>query len=678
MQSAFGPVVVVPLSSAQHVFRLGAHVTQVSIALDPAATCPGGIGAATSHRCTYADFRQDLRLTATEEYTVRDNRAFVSARNDPFADIQPVMIFFSLLSLLIGLFMIYNNLTMTVLERRRDIGLLRAAGATSDWIRSLFLVQALIVGVAGGILGVVVGFVLALGLVEYLKAASGHPVPAPVPNPLALLAVFLIGVGATLVCGVFPARRAAAMPPLEALRAQSLYSLERSRRRVTLLGVVMAAAAILVLFLAITARPPRAGVGQVQLSLAGLGLLLLFGGAIALIPDTLRPLTAVVAWPLSRWIPGETALARNALLRRPNRTALTVAGLLVSSALVVAVAGLTQGALGAGERWVDSLFVSDRLVVSPVHQSDDIRREIEKVAGVVSASPIDFFSLRSQDRAVNMAAVDPLVYAQANRLEFVSGTPRIAYNQLQGTRAVFIPQRLADSRGLHAGDTMTLAAGKLTQDYRVVAIVTHSLPSPGGDEATLISLSNAKQDFGAEGFNILQVITPSPAAAGVKPALKEAAARYGMQLESVADVRAGVRKGIDSLLFLLTGVGFVGILLGLMSVITTMLLNIRESSREVGLLRAVGVTREQARRIILTQSSLLGLCGAITGSLLGIALVAVMVAVGSSSGFAPSYIVPWGVILAVIAVTLLGSLLAVAVPARRAAAVSVVAALRYE
>jgi putative ABC transport system permease protein len=151
-----------------------------------------------------------------------------------------------------------------------------------------------------------------------------------------------------------------------------------------------------------------------------------------------------------------------------------------------------------------------------------------------------------------------------------------------------------------------------------------------------------------------------------------------MQAETVDQVRAGVRRGVDSLLVLVIAVGLVGVILGLMSVVTTILLNISESTREFGLLRAVGATRSQVRGIILTQSGLFGLCGALMGSLVGLVLVAVMVRAAASLGFQPGYSVPWGVIGAVVGAVFLGCLLSVVVPARRASRASVVASIRYE
>ena len=670
-QSTFGPVVFVPLQAAQKAFRLGARVTQVSVGLK--STCSSDYAS-----CTYGPFRSDLRVKATEEYSVQDNRSFVGGQRDPYLELTPLLTFFSVLALGIGLFLIYNNLAVTVLERRREIGLLRAAGATTGWIRNLILLQAALLGAAGTALGVGLGVALAAILVGILAQSSGQVGLQFVFDAPQLVLVALYGMVATLLCALAPALKAMSMPPLEAIRPQNLFDIERSRRRVTVLGLISYSLAALVLVLAPAGDSTNPGATGGRLVLSALSMVLLFFGTLALTPILIRPLTAVLARPFTLFAPAETILARNALIRHPNRSALTTAGLVVSTALVVSVAGLGQGALGAGEDWANSLFVSDHLIVSPVHQSEAIRQEINKVTGVSASSEISFFALRVGDRALSLAAIDPLAYAANGKVQFIPGTSPGAFTDIEESRALLISGRLADSRSLKVGDHLVLTSARGDLSYRVAAIVNHTLPSPSGDETALISLSNARQDFGIEGFNILQVVPTANAGSGFDSRLGEAAAKYGMQAETVDQVRAGVRRGVDSLLVLVIAVGLVGVILGLMSVVTTILLNISESTREFGLLRAVGATRSQVRGIILTQSGLFGLCGALMGSLVGLVLVAVMVRAAASLGFQPGYSVPWGVIGAVVGAVFLGCLLSVVVPARRASRASVVASIRYE
>jgi putative ABC transport system permease protein len=662
VQSTFGPVAVVPLSAAQAVFRLGARITQVSVGL----------------KGSYSDFRRDLRFNATEEYTVRDNRAFFASNRNPYEEIQPVLVFFSVLALVIGLFLIYNNLAMTVLERRRDIGLLRSAGATPGWVRALFMVQALLLGVAGTLLGVVFGIAVALALVQYLRTTGNQPGLTLALDPGVILEVAALGILATVVCAVLPASRAAQVAPLEAIRPQHLFAVERNRRRTTALGLVMVLLAGVMIVSGLGQRPADLQLPASGLAIVAAGIILLFGGLIAITPALLGPVTRVLVQPLRIFAPGETMLARNALIRRPVRSALTVGGLLVSAALVVSVSGLSQGALDAGSSWVSSLFVSDQLMVSAVRQPDTVREDINKVQGVQATSPIAFFTLRAGSRALNLAAIDPLDYASRGRLQFAPATPAGAYTEIEESRSIFVSRRLAQLNGLHPGDQVPLTASSGVLTYRVAAVVEHTLPAPGGEETAMISLSNARQDFGVTGFNILQVL-PSPGAGqGLQSSLDSAAARYGMQLEPVASVQAGVRHGLDSLLLLLSAVGLVGVVMGLVSVVQTILLNISESTRELALLRAVGATTAQVRGIILTQSGLLSLTGAIGGAAVGALLVAVMTRAGASLGFQPVYEVPWAVIALVVAASVVGTLLAVAIPARRASRTSVVAAIRYE
>ena len=662
VQSGFGPVALVPLANAQKAFKLGARVTQVSVSL----------------KGDYPGFRKALLAQATEEYTLRDNRTFLAAGRNPYQEIQPILVFFSVLALVIGLFLIYNNLVMTVQERRRDIGLLRSAGATPGWVRRLFITQALLLGAAGTALGMVLGIGVAAGLVTYLRSNGQQAGVTLALDPVVMLEVAVLGVLATVACAVIPASRAARVAPLEAIRPQQSFATERSRQRTTAFGIMALVAAAVLLVSPLAQRPADLSLSSSSLTLVAAGVVLLFAGLVAVIPVLLRPVTWLLSRPLRLLLPGETLLARNAIVRRPQRSALTIAGLLVSAALVVSVAGLTQGALDAGSRWVDSLFVSDQLLVSPVRQPDLVRQDIDKLPGVDTTSPIAFFTLRADTKAVNLAAIDPLDYASRGHLQFAPGSPAGAFSEIQSSRAVLVSRRLAEVHGWKPGDHLSLTASTGQLDYRVAAIVEHSLPAPGGEETALISLTNARQDFGVTGFNILQVLPAPGGAAGLAGRLQSAAGRYGLQLEPLAQVREGVRRGLDALLLLLSAVGLVGVVMGLLSVVQTILLNINESTRELALLRAVGATASQVRRIILAQSGLLSMSGALSGALVGIALVAVMTRAAASLGFQPVYEVPWMVILLVVATSVLGTAIAVLLPARHAGSRSVVGAIRYE
>ncbi|GAC1327417.1 MAG: FtsX-like permease family protein [Candidatus Dormibacteria bacterium] len=662
VQSGYGPVALVPLGTAQKAFKLGARVTQVSVAL----------------KGDYPAFRSALLAQAPEEYTLRDNHSFLAAGRNPYEEIQPILVFFSLLALVIGLFLIYNNLAMTVQERRRDIGLLRSAGATPGWVRSLFMTQALILGAAGTLLGTILGVGVAAILVEYLRSSGRQTGVTLALDPAVILGVALLGVVATVGCALVPATRAARVAPLEAIRPQGTYDTERAQRRTTAVGIAALVVAAILVGAPLAQRSADGSLAGTSLTLVAVGIAMLFAGLVAVIPALLRPLTWLLSRPLRLLVPGETLLARNAVVRRPQRSALTIAGLMVSAALVVSVAGLTQGALDAGTNWVDSLFVSDQLLVSPVRQPDLVRQDIDKVQGVDTTSPIAFFTLRADTKAVNLAAIDPLDYASRGRLQFAPGSPRGAFSEIQSSRAVLVSRRLAQIHGWKPGDSVSFTAATGQLDYRVAAVIEHTLPAPGGEETAMISLSNARQDFGVTGFNILQVLPAGSGGEGLHGRLQAAAARYGLQLEPVAQVKEGVRRGLEALLLLLTAVGLVGVVMGLLSVVQTILLNINESGRELALLRAVGATTSQVRRIILAQSALLSTAGALVGALVGTGLVAIMTRAGASSGFQPVYEVPWLVILLVIVASVFGSFAGVVLPARRAASRSVVSAIRYE
>ena len=249
-----------------------------------------------------------------------------------------------------------------------------------------------------------------------------------------------------MVCAVLPATRAMQVAPLEAIRPQVGLDVERSRRRYIVVGAILLMAGMGLLVSVYGSRASDPSLTSTRLALAAAAMVAIFLGTLLVTPLIISPLTWVLSRPFQAIVPIETRLARNTIIRRPNRSALTIAGLLVSTALVVAVGGLSQGAMGAGDAWVNSLFVSDRLIVSPVHQSEQIRQEINKVDGVAATSPISFLTVKSGDRALNLAAIDPLDYASRSRFQFVDGSGAGPYTEIEESRALFLPQRIATAR----------------------------------------------------------------------------------------------------------------------------------------------------------------------------------------------------------------------------------------
>src|ERR1035437_8520638 len=203
IQDGYGQVVFVTLDEAQQAFQLGAKVTQVSVGFKyqacSDANCPDNV---------FNKFRNNLKKVAIDDYSLRNNQTLVALQKDPFGEIEPLLLFFGMVPLLTGLLLIYNNMTVSIVERRRDIGLLRAAGATTGWVRNLFVYEFLILGIIGSIFGVLLGALAANLMVNYLRAELVQPGISLLMDPIDIVEAFTLGLATTVMSSLIPASQA--------------------------------------------------------------------------------------------------------------------------------------------------------------------------------------------------------------------------------------------------------------------------------------------------------------------------------------------------------------------------------------------------------------------------------------------------------------------------------------
>ncbi|HSS35306.1 MAG TPA: FtsX-like permease family protein, partial [Patescibacteria group bacterium] len=341
LASTDGRTVVVALPEAQRVFATTA-ASRVDVELADGAT-PDAVAVALDDRLQ------------SEPYVLTGPTELAASIRASTIDFQATTALIAALALFGGAFLIFNTLSMTVAERAREVGLLRAAGATRRQVNGLFLVQALIIGVAGGLLGIVLGAGLAALVAAYLAAAAVVPIDGPVLEPSGALLALVIGAVVTLAAALEPADRAGRIPPVEALRPTGTGRTVRARLR--WLVVVFAVVAVTGLAL----WPSATGSAGTTRWLVVYGLLLV---ATLVTPFLLAPLGAIASLPFRLISPGATRLTRGSLLRDRSRTTLTVGALTVGLAMIVALGGVAQDARRAATAWIAGVVPGDVLVSS--------------------------------------------------------------------------------------------------------------------------------------------------------------------------------------------------------------------------------------------------------------------------------------------------------------------------
>lgn len=644
-----GQAVFVSLDAARQLFALGGRVQQVEVALEPGRSA--------------ADFRSELAPVATQDYYVFDRSSITSDPGLLLSGLTPLAVGLGLLSLFVAMLLVANTLTMEVLDRRRAIGVLRAAGATGGQVGAIFVVQGALLGVAGGLLGLLFGLALAEIAGTSLASAAGLGSLPIAIDPLLLVLIFLGGVLLTLLAAALAVRRATRLAPLEALRPGFALEAPRPPLRLTLLGLL--ALVVGVLLVAGGQLPPLQVLGSALIVVAS-GLLL---------PLYLGPLVRAASLPVRAYAGAEGLLAGRSLLRRRTRTGLTVGGLGFATAAVIALAGLSQSAEAQSHQWLGSLFVSRELVVSPLDQPLSVANSFTALPGVLAASPISSFSVRSGDTALPAVAIEPFDYATGGGLALQAGDSRTALSGLSGDR-MLLPYVLAQQLGATVGSNLPLSTEEGVVPFTVSGILYHSLPGSTGQESAVFSQSTAARRFGVDFFDVLQIV---PAGGSLDlAAVRQQALSYGMDLVSVDQISTAVDSGVSGLILVLQAAGSVAIAVALLGIINTMLVSVAEGRRELALLRSIGMTRGQLSRLVISEAVTLSLAGAALGAVVGTLGLIGLLRATSTASFQPVVVVPWIAAAEAAAGLILAAVLAALVPARQAAGGSIVEALRVE
>jgi len=585
---------------------------------------------------------------------------------------------FGVLALFMGGFIIFNTFRTVVTERRRDIGMLRALGATRRTVIGIVLAEGLLQGLIGSIIGLLLGYLLAVGVINvaqgpismFINLKLGTPVFSP-----ALVAVsILLGVGVTVLAGLLPAWNASHITPLEALRpSQAEGEFKRQTGRGFILGlvtIVLTVAAILS--------------GRAPLIIPG-GIMFLVG-LVLIAPAMVRPFASLLgkftAWATVKQ--GIGGLAQSNLTRQPSRVAVTASASMLGLAVIVAAGGLVSSMGGTIFDWMRYSFGSDYLFVPPsigiwsgnVGAEPSFADELRAVQGVEAVSTLRFASSHLDGLAVSMMGIEPVPFEQVSGLYFVKGN-EAAYAELASGRNMIVNSSFVLATGKGVGDTVEL----LTADGRV----PYTIVAEGSDmlnakvTTAYISQVNLAADFGATEDVFIQLdLTPGADRAAADEQIRALAYDYPQFKvvsgnEYVGALEAQASAAFSAVYFLFAILAFPS----LIAMLNTLTIGVLERTREIGMIRAVGGTRVQVRNMVLVEALLLAAIGTAFGILGGLYLGYVFVT-GIKIIFPLGYFFPAAGVLAAIAFGLLFGVLAAIIPARQAARMDVVAALRYE
>ncbi len=596
---------------------------------------------------------------------------------------------FGLLSLAMGGFIIFNTFRTIVAERRHDIGMLRAIGANRGTIVTLVLTEGLVQGIVGTAVGIALGYLLGYGVTVGTSSVIKQIMNVemtPVVDPSLFVVSIVLGVGVTLFSGLIPAVNASRVTPMEALRPSLSEVMQRISRVGTFVGAVMIVIAVLGL---LTGFFPLVAIG---------GLLFLVG-LVLVAPALVKPVANLFGMLLALIFAreGTGELAQGNLTRQPSRAAITASATMIGLAIVVGAGGMMFSLTGTVMGMFNKSLGSDYLLIPPsvavwkgdVGASETLKGKISSIPGIGAVSSLRYaqssfpsVSLKTGtgDTAISVLGIDPVEYPKISSMDFQSGNAQDAFSALASNeRTVIVNGLLAATTNLKVGDVIPLATPSGQQNYRIVAIAGEVLSMK--INTVYISQANMKLDFNKGEDVFYQInLAPGADAASVEQWLNQIVADYPQfRLVSGRAYTSEFGAQYDSII-----AGFyvmLGVLAfpSLIAILNTLAIGVIERTREIGMLRAIGATRNQVWKTIVAEALLLASLGTGFGILAGIYLSYVFVqGVDASGVFKMEYTFPLVGVLAAIAVGLLFGVIAALFPARQASHMEIIRALRYE
>ena len=578
--------------------------------------------------------------------------------------INTFLLVFAFIALFVGTFIILNTFSMLVARRTRELALLRAIGASKRQITWSVVGEAFLLGLLGGVLGILLGIGVAMGLRELL-GVIGAELPAGnlVLAPRTIALGMAVGVIVTVVAAWFPARRASQVPPVAAMRDDIALPAKGLRVRAVAGGLLTGLGALSLLVAVLAEDLPR------RLTVAGLGAFGLLLGVIVLAPVFSRGLVGAVGAPVTRLGSVGTLAVRNAQRDR-RRTAATATAILVGLALVTAIGVLGSSTTKSTDALVDDLITADFIVqpTSFVPFSTEVGDAIEAVPGVALVSRVRQVPALVEGDEVTVTGVQPETIGQVQTLGLQAAA--------LAAGGIVTDVETAAAAGLAIGDTVEVTWGNGQQESFVLQQLYEGQTAFSGWVVSLETMEAA--GLPAVDSFLYAPLDPDADIDTVRAELDAIQAAYPtVQILDQTEFKESISGQINQLLSLVYALLGLSVIIAIFGVVNTLALSIIERTREIGMLRAVGMLRAQVRTMIRWESIVISFFGAFTGValglLLGIALQRLLIDDGITE-----LAIPWTLIVVVLVATAVVGVLAAVWPARRAANLDVLMAIRTE
>jgi putative ABC transport system permease protein len=583
------------------------------------------------------------------------------------------LIAFGGIALFVGSFVIANTLAITVAQRMRELATLRTLGASRRQVLGSVVLEALVVGLVGSIVGLLLGLAIAVGLKSFL-AATGFELPGGgiVFAPRTIVVSLAAGTLIALLASLRPALRATRIEPIAAVREGAVMPRSRFARYALPASAAVIAGAVALFSYGVFAHGLDS---KVRLLSLVAGVLFLFVGVAMVASRVVRPLAFLLGAPGARLGGTAGALARQNAVRNPARTASTAAAVMIGLALITFVAVAGEGFRSSFASSVDELFVADYAVIAGNNPlTNKAVQAVAKAPGVEVVSEIRAANAKLGGKSIGVNGVDANLTKLVD-MTWASGSSSVPA-QL-GRDGAFVKKRYADDHSLRIGSPLTLTTptGK-TLRLRIEGVFDEP---KGGSPFRDVAIS--KSTFDASFANhdnewTLLNIRGGPTDENSARLEQALAAFPNAEVKTSDEFKNSQISGLKKALNILYALLGLSVVVSMFGVINTLVLSVFERTREIGMLRAVGMTRRQVRRMVRHESIVTALIGATLGIGIGIFLAGITTLALSDYGVV--FALPYKSLAAFVAVAILAGMLAAILPARRASKLNVLEALQYE
>jgi putative ABC transport system permease protein len=574
---------------------------------------------------------------------------------------------FGAIALFVGAFVIFNTLSITVAQRTREFATLRTLGASRKQVMRSVVIEGLVIGLLASVVGLFAG----LGLAKLLSAIGGELPEAGLVFSLRTVLISLaLGTVVTLLASVTPALRATRVPPIAAVREGSTLPPSRFAAHSLKTAVVVIAVSVAAICVGIFAGGLNT---MAVVLLLGIGIVALFAGVALAAPHMVKPLTGLVGLPARRsgGVAGDLASANS--VRNPGRTASTAAALMIGLTLVTVVAVLGAGLRATVESavtdQVNAPYIVDGIDGAPFEAAEG--DAVARVPGVNTASHVRIDKALVAGKEKDVTGVDPATIARFYNFDWTAGSDA-AVRRLAGDGAL-VTRAYADDEKVALGDRLSIqtASGDKT------AVVVRGIYDPPEIEQMLGAITIGQRAFDDVFPQPKNKFTFLDAGPDANRALTLAAADFtDANVHTGAAFANDYTEGFSSFLNFLYVLLAFSVVVSLFGMVNTLVLTVFERTRELGMLRTIGMTRRQARRMIRHESVITALIGAALGLPLGLFLA--MLVTQALSQYDIAIAIPIPELVAFTVVAILAGLGAAIMPARRASRLNVLDALHYE